>query len=201
MPDRREVFGRAALEVIAGGGVRALTHRAVDVAAGLPPGSVNYYAPSRAKLHQLALVEAYNEMYAIAGRAFTPVIEYMQNVGRPTRDVIVDGTVAFVEAMTDEGRGLVVARHALLIEAQFDDDLRELVTAHRARFIQFTDRIALASNPELPDRYAELTVALIEGLIQQQTLVAHRQFSRPLLRVTVARLYGFRDEVFNIPAT
>lgn len=50
MADRRGVILDGALRVIAEQGMRALTHRAVDAAAGLPAGSTSYYFRSRAAL-------------------------------------------------------------------------------------------------------------------------------------------------------
>ena len=48
--DRRTAILDGALEVLAEQGMRGLTHRAVDAAAGLPPGSTSYYFRSRAAL-------------------------------------------------------------------------------------------------------------------------------------------------------
>jgi AcrR family transcriptional regulator len=47
---RREAIADAAVGVIADRGIRGLTHRAVDEAAGLPAGSTSYYFRSRAAL-------------------------------------------------------------------------------------------------------------------------------------------------------
>jgi AcrR family transcriptional regulator len=44
---RRTVIADAAIQLIATGGPRALTHRAVDTAAELPPGSTSYYFRTR----------------------------------------------------------------------------------------------------------------------------------------------------------
>ena len=41
MSDRRQQIAEAALRVVAGGGLRALTHRAVDAEAGVPVGSAS----------------------------------------------------------------------------------------------------------------------------------------------------------------
>ncbi|HEX5919668.1 MAG TPA: TetR family transcriptional regulator, partial [Nocardioides sp.] len=43
MPDRRTVLLDAALELVGTQGMRGLTHRAVDAAAGLPAGSTSNY--------------------------------------------------------------------------------------------------------------------------------------------------------------
>ena len=48
--DRRSTILDGALAVLAEQGMRGLTHRAVDAAAGLPPGSTSYYFRSRAAL-------------------------------------------------------------------------------------------------------------------------------------------------------
>ncbi len=47
---RREAIADAAVGVIADQGIRGLTHRAVDEAAGLPAGSTSYYFRTRAAL-------------------------------------------------------------------------------------------------------------------------------------------------------
>ena len=48
--ERRTKFGETAVEIIATQGLHALTHRTVDETAGYPPGSINYYAPTRSRL-------------------------------------------------------------------------------------------------------------------------------------------------------
>src|SRR3954447_1685384 len=50
MTDRRTGILDAALSVLAHDGMRALTHRAVDAAAGIAPGSTSYYFRTRAAL-------------------------------------------------------------------------------------------------------------------------------------------------------
>jgi DNA-binding transcriptional regulator YbjK len=39
---RRVLITSAAIETLASGGMRGLTHRAVDQAAGIPPGSTSW---------------------------------------------------------------------------------------------------------------------------------------------------------------
>jgi DNA-binding transcriptional regulator YbjK len=50
VPDRRTEILDTALEVLAEHGMRGLTHRAVDRAAGLPAGSTSYYFRTRDSL-------------------------------------------------------------------------------------------------------------------------------------------------------
>ncbi|MEE4023595.1 hypothetical protein V1Y59_10950 [Gordonia sp. PKS22-38] len=190
MTDRQALLGKAALQVIASGGLRALTHRAVDEAAGLPAGSVNYYAPTRSRLNALALAEVYEQMYAIAVQTFGPILDAGENAAT---DVILDCTTDFVEAMSNEGRGAVRARHALLVEAQFDAELRKQVITNRTAFIGFTEPFVRAYAPQSSERAAELIVVLIDGLIQQQTLVATSNFPRPMIRAAIARIFRFPE--------
>ena len=53
--DRKTRLADAAIDVVGTGGVRALTHRAVDTRAGLPQGTCSYHFPSRAALLTAAL--------------------------------------------------------------------------------------------------------------------------------------------------
>jgi AcrR family transcriptional regulator len=52
---RAELIGDTAIEVLAAEGARGLTHRAVDRAAGLPPGSTSNHARTREALLTCAL--------------------------------------------------------------------------------------------------------------------------------------------------
>jgi AcrR family transcriptional regulator len=52
---RKRQVGDAAIAVLAEHGARGLTHRAVDQAAGIPPGTTSNYARTRAALLTLAL--------------------------------------------------------------------------------------------------------------------------------------------------
>jgi DNA-binding transcriptional regulator YbjK len=52
---RAELIGETAIEVLAAEGARGLTHRAVDRAAGLPPGSTSNHARTREALLACAL--------------------------------------------------------------------------------------------------------------------------------------------------
>jgi DNA-binding transcriptional regulator YbjK len=62
--DRKELLADAAIDVIGGDGLRALTHRAVDTRAGLPQGTCSYHYPSRR-----ALLAAVLERIAALDRA------------------------------------------------------------------------------------------------------------------------------------
>lgn len=54
-PRAARIVNNAAIAILAGRGMRGLTHRAVDEAAGLPSGTTSNYAPTRAALIELSL--------------------------------------------------------------------------------------------------------------------------------------------------
>ena len=58
MADRRTVLLDAALELVGTQGMRGLTHRAVDAAAGVPPGSTSNHFRTREAL-VLGIVERF----------------------------------------------------------------------------------------------------------------------------------------------
>jgi DNA-binding transcriptional regulator YbjK len=64
MTNRREQILDAAIDLLGSGGAHAVTHRAVDPAAGLPAGSTSNYFRSRN-----ALLEAVVERFATRERA------------------------------------------------------------------------------------------------------------------------------------
>ena len=99
--DRRTAILDGALAVLAEQGMRGLTHRAVDAAAGLPPGSTSYYFRSRAAL-----------VTGCVGRLLERDLEH----DVPTAEAAVPGGVAgLVDALTDIGvRMTTVERHRTL---------------------------------------------------------------------------------------
>jgi AcrR family transcriptional regulator len=68
---RTRQVGDAAIAVLAEQGARGLTHRAVDQAAGLPPGTTSNYARTRAALLRLALarIDELDTAEAVSGAA------------------------------------------------------------------------------------------------------------------------------------
>ncbi len=169
--------------------MRSLTHRSVDEEAGLPPGSVNYYAPTRAKLLQLAFNSVARDTMQYATNAFMPIIGK-----KPTPDEVLDCTVDFIFTAAEEGRGITVARNVLNAEAQFDDDLLAMVLATRDAFVLFTDELIKSSEATLHERSAILIVALVDGLIFQQAMMVRPPLSRQAIREALERSYGFYDE-------
>jgi DNA-binding transcriptional regulator YbjK len=180
---RRSDLAAAALTVLGDHGPRGFSHRAVDAAAGLPPGSVNYYAPTRARLFRLALEALFAQDFAVAAQWFTPAD------AQPTltAEEGIDRMLGFLAAMTTPAaRGRVVARHHLLGEAQHDPELRAVFDTHRGQFTELANRyMSSTSGIEATAGAVEAIVALLDGFIARQVLVGSTRLAETVLRAAL----------------
>ncbi|MEU3841249.1 TetR family transcriptional regulator C-terminal domain-containing protein [Streptomyces sp. NPDC028635] len=120
--DRRTVLADAAIDVLADAGIRGLTHRAVDRAAGLPSGTTSAYFRTRQAL-LTALVSrlvALDQAELRAAGAATPAPR--------TPEDLVAGIAALTERrLTGEGRRRSLARYACALESVRHPELREIL--------------------------------------------------------------------------
>jgi DNA-binding transcriptional regulator YbjK len=117
---RREELADAGVRLVARSGIRALTHRAVDVEAGVPAGSTTYYARSRRELTGL-----------VVARITEQLEEDLRDLAVPA--VLDDaGAVAVARTMLDRLAARADAqavRLALLSELRDDPELRAPLTS------------------------------------------------------------------------
>lgn len=159
---RRRALLEAALQVLAGQGLRGLTHRAVDRQAGLPEGSCSAYLRTRR-----ALLTALTE-YVAAGLAAD-----------------VDGLARELEGLPDEGEDvgphveatarlflgwldhpeLLLARQELAIEAARDPDLAGVLGEARTGLVDVVEGILCARGKEHGPERAEWLVASLDGIL------------------------------------
>ena len=116
MADRRTLLLDAALELVGAPGMRGLTHRAVDAAAGLPPGSTSNYFRTRE-----ALMFGIVERFVVRERemATGPRDEV-----DPTPDGLATALGRFVDRALGPDRAVTLARYAILVETAQHPDLR-----------------------------------------------------------------------------
>jgi len=120
--DRRTVLADTAIAVLAETGMRGLTHRAVDRAAGLPPGTTSAYYRTRQAL-----------LTALVRRLVALDQAELEEIGRRTQvprdaDELVAGIAAFVELrLTGEGRQRSLARYTCAVESVRHPELREIL--------------------------------------------------------------------------
>ncbi|MER6383071.1 TetR family transcriptional regulator C-terminal domain-containing protein [Streptomyces sp. NPDC001250] len=120
--DRRTLLADAAIGVLADTGMRGLTHRAVDRAARLPPGTTSAYFRTRQAL-LAALVRrlvALDQAELQEAGARVPVPQ--------TVEELVAGIVELTETrLTGAGRRRSLARYACAVESARHPELREIL--------------------------------------------------------------------------
>jgi DNA-binding transcriptional regulator YbjK len=160
--DRRTAILDGALEVLAEQGMRGLTHRAVDAAAGLPPGSTSYYFRSRAAL-VTGCVQRLVERDLTEGVA--TVDAAVPGAGPDLPGVLAAALTAVGVRMATAERQRTLARYELSLAAVRDAALRaELVAGGDTIRRRGTALLARAGITE-PDAAAEELAALLDGLV------------------------------------
>ncbi|MFI8854444.1 TetR family transcriptional regulator C-terminal domain-containing protein [Streptomyces sp. 891-h] len=157
---RRTVLADAAIDVLADEGIRGLTHRAVDRAAQLPPGTTSaYYRTRRALLTALVsrLVERDQAELEAAGRRLPPP---------RSAEEMASALAQFVRRrLTGEGRRRTLARYACTVESVHHPELREILTP-RENAARDAMRTFLADRgvPDCEERTLTL-LACVDGLV------------------------------------
>jgi len=117
MADRRTVLLDAALEIVGTQGMRGLTHRAVDAAAGVPAGATSNCFRTRE-----ALILGIVERFIVRERA-------MATGPHDEVDLSPDGVATalgrFVNLAVGPDRAVTLARYAILVETAQNPGLRE----------------------------------------------------------------------------
>lgn len=126
--DRRIRIGEAAIRVLAREGLRGLTHRAVDRAAELPPGSTSYYVSTRSALIQLAATR-------LADRSRADIAALFGELRSRSTAGSTDGVTALATLLADFLRRMAAreedqrARFALLIDIAERDAVQQILAA------------------------------------------------------------------------
>lgn len=162
---RRQQLLEAATRVVARGGLRRLTHRAVDAEAGVPEGSTSGYSRTR-----LALLTALTEH--VAGVLTTTVEDLGDQLAQLGGE---DGREIPVEAVADEVVALLGAfierpdiasvQAELTLEAMRTPQLRQIFDSWRAGLVEIVTRIGVSVNTPHAAERAETTVAAFQGLL------------------------------------
>ncbi|QEV16899.1 TetR/AcrR family transcriptional regulator [Streptomyces alboniger] len=156
---RTELIADTALALLAERGMRGLTHRAVDEAAGLPQGSTSNHARTR-----LALLEA-----AVRRQAEREA-DVLVPAGLPDpaagRDHLAAGlALALHRFLAGEHRRLLVSRYELALEATRRPELRTYYDAAGAQFREPLTAVLRAAGSPTPERHTLSLVAWCDGLM------------------------------------
>lgn len=151
---RSEAVAEAAITLLAERGMRGLTHRAVDEAAGLPPGSTSNLARTRAALLELTL----SRLTEVEERVFAEAL----TVEAP-RD-LPDLMAQVLRVQLRDGRR-TLARYELALEATRRPELRVIYDQAGRRFRDPAVALLAAAGSTDPVRHARQMVAFGEGIM------------------------------------
>ncbi|GAA3834324.1 TetR/AcrR family transcriptional regulator [Sphaerisporangium flaviroseum] len=155
---REELIAEAAIMLLVERGMRGLTHRAVDEAAGLPLGSTSNIARTRAALLALTLAR----LTALEERSFAAV---PAGGGVNTPDELADLMTGLLHVQLTEGRRTTLARYELALEATRRPELRKVYDEAGRRFREVAIGVLAAAGSPDPVRHGRQLVAFGEGVI------------------------------------
>jgi DNA-binding transcriptional regulator YbjK len=176
LSDRRALIADAAISTVAAAGLRGLTHRAVDAAAGLSAGSTSYYFRTRTALISACYLR-------LAELSVADVDRWEAEHGNPDPDSAAEALARLLHHWLTVERDRQLARFELSLEAARRPELRaDLQTAGRtARSRAATLLAALGASD--PESAADLLVAWTDGLLYDR-LAGATAASRPVPDVT-----------------
>lgn len=161
MANRRDDLLDAAIDLLGKQGVRALTHRAVDAAAGLPVGSTSNYFRTRDALFD-AIVER------VPARERANWEELAAHLAPRTTSDLASGLAAFARDSAGRHRTLALSRYAILVEASRRPELRAQLAATGARVSAwFGTWLRLVGSTD-PDHHTHVVGNYLTGLILHQ---------------------------------
>ncbi|GAA3007270.1 TetR/AcrR family transcriptional regulator [Streptosporangium longisporum] len=178
---RADLVADTAITLLAQRGMRGLTHRAVDEAAGLPPGSTSNLARTRSALLELTLAR----LARLEAGAFAPLLNAAET---DVVDVLVEMTAQALRTQLTAGREMLIARYELALEATRRPELRTIYDLAGQRFRDPAVAILAAAGSSDPVRHARLLVAFSEGVMFDAVVGAGVEPSLDDLRLGVREL-------------
>lgn len=176
---RRDEVLDGAVEVLGTLGLRGLTHRAVDAAAGVPAGTASNYFRSRA-----ALVRGIVDRMVEEDLAFWAAFD---GVETSTPEEVADRLAEFVRWSVGDGRVRGVARLNLFAAASVEPDLREPLRRGRRAVEVVGERIGAAIGLGLAE--SVLVMDATDALVMRQLAMPVEDFDpRPALEILLTRL-------------
>ncbi|TDC21196.1 TetR family transcriptional regulator [Kribbella albertanoniae] len=150
--DRREAIADAAIRLVAGRGLRGLTHRAVDSEAGLPPGSTSYYLRTRSAL----LTACVERMLARDVETVAPARSEL-----PPGELVVVMVLGLAAERSDD----LIARYELSLEASRQPELRTAIDTGGRQLRAMLGQLLAALGVPDPERAAWPLAAMLDGLL------------------------------------
>ncbi|MFI1825549.1 TetR/AcrR family transcriptional regulator [Streptomyces sp. NPDC020412] len=179
---RAALIADTALRLLAERGMRGLTHRAVDEAAGLPQGSTSNSARTRLALLEAAVGRLADREARVLG---------LDELPRPGSDIeeFTDALALALHRLLTQHRPLVLARYELALEATRRPELRTVFdAAGEGMRTPLVAMMAGAGSAE-PERHALSLIAWADGLMFTCTAGAYHSAEPGLAELRT----GFRE--------
>ncbi|MCC3771755.1 TetR/AcrR family transcriptional regulator [Streptomyces sp. UNOC14_S4] len=155
---RAQLIADTALDLLAERGMRGLTHRAVDEAAGLPLGSTSNQARTRLALLEIAVRRLALRESEVLGLPGLPA-------PAAGREALAEAVALALHRSLTGQRALLIARYELALEAARRPELRRIYdSAGRVFREPLTALMAAHGSPE-PERHALSLIAWCEGMM------------------------------------
>lgn len=159
---RRDRAADAAVEVIAAKGLRGLTHRAVDVRAGLPPGSTSSCFRTRAAL----LTGVLERMIEHDEQLLAAFPHTGWTLNTPSgRERIVSMLTELLTYWLGPGRSRTLARLELYLDATRRAELADELEAANREYLQRVSTGMAETGMSDPDESARVLIAQLDGLL------------------------------------
>jgi AcrR family transcriptional regulator len=190
MANRREDLLDAAIRLLGERGIHGLTHRTLDVAAGVPAGSASNHFRTRD-----ALLDAVVERFAARERANWEDIA--ARICPTTPQELSQALTMFARDATGPQRTLTLARYAILVEAAVHPSLRAQLTVTGGRVnTWFTNWLRIAGSTD-PERDAPIIMNHWTGIVLHQLAVPDPAFDPypQILALVLTLVHSPRPEV------
>ncbi|MEU5162140.1 TetR/AcrR family transcriptional regulator [Streptomyces sp. NPDC020875] len=155
---RAGLIADTTLRLLAERGMRGLTHRAVDEAAGLPQGSTSNTARTRLALLEIAVRRLGEREGAALG-----IHELPAPAAGPA--AVADALAVALHHCLLHHRDLAVARYELALEATRRPELRAVYDATGARLRAPLIALLTGAGSTAPERHALSLIAWTDGLL------------------------------------
>ncbi|WP_181064416.1 TetR/AcrR family transcriptional regulator [Pseudoclavibacter sp. AY1F1] len=157
MSSTRDRSLSAALQLLASGGMRALTHARVDAEAGLPRGSTSNHFRTRQALIEGVIERLERSDYA----EWLLTYEW----GEPSVERFCAAIEAAVDSMTGAGHVQTLARYALFLEGTHNQSVAEAIQIGRDQLRGWAVGAVAGLGVSEPAARAAALFAFIDGVV------------------------------------
>ncbi|MDW6060056.1 TetR family transcriptional regulator [Streptomyces sp. FXJ1.4098] len=179
--NRRELLADTAMRLIDDVGLAAVTHRAIDAAAGVPVGTTSNYFRTRAALYEAIAHRILDHQLAAEAAASTSASS--------DRADLVEALATAVDVGAGAARNRYLARFELSLEAARSPELAAVMRELRAVTLRTRAAQVRAVHPEATDEHIDALASLLTGVaFDRLTLGVPAMDTRDVVRAVVSGL-------------